>query len=487
MRKTYLFVILVISSISIKSFGQLDSFNLEQYKNPFYKRQQLDLNFNLNGSNGFNDLSYINNPYRVSGSSLSGSVQGNYYFVENSLKKQTYWKMTLNEIPFFSYQKSKYDSDTAYSKTNSKRNQIAWNLQTYNRFYVTPAYFFEVDLNGSASNDYDNYSLDYYAMNTNTQVGYDDSKTNNTELSGELSLRIGRGRIEYVEDARLAVYILDDLRKHNRLSRTPTDEEILEFSKIITQVKNKRFFDARIRKIEEISTVDSFLVSTNLINKSDAAYFTTLNDNWVNAAGPARQSGFRYSFGLTPSGLWAQWINKTNSSVFNYTNSNSIHNQREIGIAGNILIDYNKPISLKWQLDGGLNIAYKIYGEKNTYNYHDGNGVSSDNTHYKDLYGTLFITLGFYPNSRTYFSGTTGLRSEYTENEQIDPVSYHHYDKGLGPYLSFAGYYYISERLRLMANYYFRYSSEEYSGSSYLSKYKSLNQNFSLSLSYAFF
>jgi hypothetical protein len=471
----------------MNSFGQLDSFNLEQYKNPFYKRQQLDLNFNLNGSSGFNDVSYFFNPYRISGSSLNGAVQGNYYFIENSPTKQTNWHMTLDESPFFSYQKSKYDLDTSYSKTNSKRNRIAWNLQTYNRFYVTPVYFFEVDLNGSVSNDYDNYSLDYYAMNSNMQVGYNDSKTNGTALEGLMSLRFGRGRIEYVEDARLAVYILDDLRKHNRLSRTPTEEEILEFSKIITQVKNKRFFDARIRKIEEISTVDSFLVSANLINKSDAAYFTTLNDNWVNAAGPARQSGFRYSFGLTPSGLWAQGINKTNSSVFNYTNSNIIHNQREIGIAGNILVDYNKPISLKWQLDGGLDIAYKIYEERNTYNNHDGNGVSSDNTHYKDLYGTLFITLGFYPNSRTYFSGTTGLRSRYTENEQIDPANNHHYDKDLEPYLSFRGYYYISERLRLMANYYCNYSSEEYSGSLYPSKQKMLNQSFSISLSYAFF
>lgn len=487
MKKTYLFVILLISGISMNSFGQLDSFNLEQYKNPFYKRQQLDVNFNLNGSNSFNDVSHIYYPFRNSGSSLSGAVQGKYYFVMNSLTKQTNLLMTLNESPFFSYQKSKYDQDTAYSKTNSKHNRISWNLQTYNRFYFTPAYFFEVDLNGSVSNVYDNYGLDYYAMNTNNQVGYYDSKTNNTALEGSMSLRIGKGRIEYVEDARLAVYILDDLRKHHRLSRNPTDEEILEFSKRITQVKNKRFFDARIREIEEISTVDSFLVAANLITRSDAAYFTTLNDNWVNASAPARRSGLRYSFGLTPSGLWSQDIDKANSSVPIYANSNSTHNQKEIGIAGDILVDYNKPIDLKWQLDGGLNIGYYIYRMKDSYDYHDGSSISSDNTHHKDLSGTLFITLGYYPNSRTYFSGTTGLQSGYYESERIDPANYNRYTKALAPYLSFSGYYYISERLRLMANYYCKYSSEENFGSSGPSKQKMLNQNFSLSLSYAFF
>ena len=69
------------------------------------------------------------------------------------------------------------------------------------------------------------------------------------------SIGWGIGRIENVTDARQAIYILEDFKKNGILSRDLTKDELFEFAQLISTVKNKRFLDSRLHRIDEITTM----------------------------------------------------------------------------------------------------------------------------------------------------------------------------------------------------------------------------------------
>ena len=129
-------------------------------------------------------------------------------------------------------------------------------------------------------------------------------------------VKFGNGRIEQVQDARQAVYIYKELSKADRMSPDKTDEQILEFAKLISQLKNKRFFDSRLRRIAEIESVDSFFTAKNYIKESDATYFTTLNDYWEYGNGPVRSSGTRFSVALLPGYYFYDYNNNQSDPAY---------------------------------------------------------------------------------------------------------------------------------------------------------------------------
>jgi hypothetical protein len=164
-------------------------------------------------------------------------------------------------------------------------------LSSQNRIYYRNQYFFEPDVS---------LSEHFFARNLDDDLLYLNQKSHGNNFEIEVPLLIGKGRIEQVQDARLAIYILDELQKKGRIARIPGEKDILAFASLISGIKNERFFDSRICKIAEIEKVDSFLQANALITVSDAAYFTTVNYNWDFSSGPVRKSGKRISAGIVP-------------------------------------------------------------------------------------------------------------------------------------------------------------------------------------------
>jgi hypothetical protein len=118
--------------------------------------------------------------------------------------------------------------------------------------------------------------------NTNTNTN-EKEESDNISVDNELSLGFGIGRIENVSDARLALYILDDLNKFNRLSKIPTQEEVFEFADFLTKEFNKRIIDDRIKQIEQSMAIDSFLISKGWVSKNDGLFFGLVKDNCMNS------------------------------------------------------------------------------------------------------------------------------------------------------------------------------------------------------------
>jgi hypothetical protein len=485
--KTNFFYPLILAFLCItllNSQAQFEGFDLSTYKNPDYKRQQLDLNVNMEGLKTIRDDAKLDLK-EDSYSSYRGNLLLDYYKIVNSEKLQQEWGINLSENPSSSKEKYNYAGNSSH-QFSTVGNAIGLTIQNSSRLYRKNLTFLEVGFYGSLSNYYSKTKNDYawdYSSNNETNL-------KETYITGKLDLRIGKGRIEYIEDARLAIYILDDLNKHGRLSRTPTNEEILAFSKIITQLKNKRFFDTRLRKIEEITKVDSFMQANNLITKPDAAYFTTVTDNWDNASGPARTSGLRYSIGISPSYKYIrQYQHETTNDSSAVTYNNYDLKPYSLSLPIDAQIDYSKPLNLHWQLTGGFNLKYAFSNGKI--------GVNNDSKlNLNEISSNLFIKTGLYPNSRTYWESSfnityENLSSDLTPTYQTEKIKGSY--RSLFPQFSVLGYHYFSQQLQLKINYTISYVKPSVKDNfTYFDTYtfqnnKDFYQNFTITLTYMLF
>lgn len=386
MKKLKTVLSLIIISLSLNGFAQLSSFDLSKYKLPDLKRRTLDTYFNFNGRSNYYKLNSTPNlNYEKSAINSYGSninIRYNYYL--NSEKYQRNATLRLNFLS--SFYNRKEDGELDY-KNNNLSPSLSY--QYTNRKYFNPKTFFETD-----------FIFDYQYRNN---LKYSLSNvTNKTEKTGDIHehtisvaipLKLGRGRIEKVQDARQSVYILQELTKTGSINKDISDEDILDFASLISEIKNRRYFDSRLQKIAEIQSVDSFFVSKGYIKKQDAKYFTTLNDFWIYGDQQIRRSGTRISFALIPG----YYFNKFNDKADEFSYEEEKYDVNAFTIDAGFELKHEKPISQSWQNTIDINLfGGFINGKKN-------DKLSSIEYNYKvpSAQMAFFQTIGFYPNTRT--------------------------------------------------------------------------------------
>lgn len=432
--------------ICFNSHAQFDNYKLDQYVNPDYKRQSLDFEFNTVGnfSSEKNEVTdYDTDKYK---SSLwSGDLSLMYKKDQNSLSKQSERLLNLSFNGNLSTQKN---NDSLLTKDN--RLDVLIGYADNSRYYFTNKKFIEFSPAVSGrirsgknktleSKTYDSKS---YGMTTSFRLGY------------------GKGRIEHVEDARLAVYLLEDLQSKGVSVKNITPEMIDQLAQCMTAVKYKRHFDSRLQLIDEIATVDSFLLANDIVEKQHSSrYFTTLYDNWQYAGLITRLSGSRFSVGLTPDFYWQKWEDE---------GSNAYHSFLKGGAYVNYT--YEKPVNLYWQHSAFVE-AEEAVGR---------NRGMDENYWSTSLRGSL--ALGYYPNSRTYMTLTLKENFEFVNDVGADRIY-------SATNLGFDMYYYLSPQLRLSANagvnyYYSKYSSDD---TDFKTTTNSPKFNFGATLTYSIF
>jgi hypothetical protein len=432
--------------------GQFDSISLARYKLPDIKRKQLDFQFNgsLNHSNEMpNKDLYMNG---------SGTLSMTYNSFTNRQNYQGNQNVYCSLSPYF------YESKQQSYHYRSSSFRSALNFTSRNRFYLQDLFFAEVNISaGLGTNSDDNIRRWYDPGGALTQRNEDESKRLN--LNASMPLLVGYGRIEPVEDARLAVYILEDLEKLGRLSRTPNQEEIMELASLISTKKNERVLDSRIKKIEEVKTIDAFLQQKGLINQADGAYFTSLNDNWDYSAGPVRYSGYRVYAGVEP-GIIPIFTNSTSlnldGTLDTIFSSESDMFTRDLQLDGVLGFQYNKPINLSWQFSCGADIHYARENEF----YKDRIADSETKSRMAGLRPQQYIQAGFYPNSRTYSTWQLAMDEhwikDYNWNETAEEWTGQGMDTEIHLNFSWQFYYYISPQLRLSGSYNLQLQRQEY-------------------------
>jgi hypothetical protein len=418
----FLLILLNLGFIPNDSIAQTD-FKLSDYQNPDYHLRTLDIDFDLYGNNTFNKSSIQEGTMNKNSSNLfNTNINALYSSWKNNRNYQGKQSYQLQISSYWYKNESENDANglVHYSgKSNQQGIQLGVNSE--NRFYNDKNHFFEldVDLSGFTGSNRRKVSEDRPSYPFNNESSF-----TNSSIFASVPLLIGTGRIEAVQDARLALYILDDLTKSGDLKKAPNKDEVLALARFITETKNKRYFDSRLRKIAEITAIDSFLIAKDLKSQSDASYYTLLNDNWDFAQGPVRESGSRFSLGLIPAFNHFKSIEKLHYQDTVYllgTNEMELTNKSD-NLGNDLGLDFvaayklEKPTNLYWQHSTNIQAGYSLLKSQNDYSTFLNDSVTSDDSyfyHKPNLQMQIGHDIGYYPTSRT--SIILGLDASYQQ------------------------------------------------------------------------
>jgi len=460
-----------LSAVSFNTLAQEYRYDISKYYTPDIVRNSLDLNFNSYGgysnSKSIYNINYLAND-SSNGSNFNGSLNPTFLNLKNNRKRIS----SVQLIGNFQLANStvNYVNGINLNSSFHSLNYISFNHS--NRYYTSKKHFLSFGINSSIE---DNVNKN----NTSNDSSFSNFYTNSVIIGLSPSIGIGTGRIESVEDARQALYILDALSEKGVLTRQLTEDEIFTLSQQISRVKNKRFLDSRLHLMDEIASVDSFFVSNKLINKSDATYFTNLYDLWVNGANFIRKSGHEFEIIFTPKGSWNNRKDQLNDNDYNNTTTN-----KQMNYGGKLAFTYNyeKPVHLNWQ----HSVNAVLYGytdfQKLEYNSMLWNPSNNSGINFSGSY-----TLGYYPTTRTYLSvGVSEILNQYYiktyESKLFDSTPWNKSFISTTS-LNFAAYYYLSAQLRISGNasLYKNYEKR------YYGTINNFNTGFSVGLNYALF
>lgn len=437
--------------VSLFSFSQVENYDLSKYKLPDMKRQQLDFNFQSSGQNSSSKYFFENENYRATITNSDNKFTGNYNLGYSFYRNTKSIQSSISANTYGNYNKTKRDGTNYHSQDNySFYNNVAFNYDL--KYFVTPTNWF-VTAAPQFNISYNNYN------DRQSKNGWKD-----LTASSYIKIGGGLGRIEQVQDFRHAILLIEELDKRSVSKRNVSEEEMIELSTLISQLKNKRFFDYRKQKEAELVAIDSFFVDKGIVDEKSIRYYTGLEDIWSYGGLQVRESGKQALLSITPGYSFDK----------NYDDS-------ENNINENMLMHYNlsfvskKPISIKWQTNYEIGLNH-LFLKRLQHRI--------DNTEEKSYNSRVFVNgqVGYYPNTRTYFDLSSNLVLINLSDENI--IDKERYSAGLQ--IATSGYYYISEKLRV--GYSVRYEGNEIgilNNEVENAYYKTLN--YSLNLNYAIF
>ena len=427
MKKNAIFqLILCLLFPTVLSAQAYKSFDLNKYYTPDIIRNALDLSF------------LISDNYR-SFQTNNDSIASNMFDWELS-PIFTRHKNTRNKVSnlYINGNTNGEINDEIDRKLSSKIiNSLAvnYNLSLYSK----KQRFLKLGL-------YSNYQNNY-ERTKNSPVELQNYTNENNNYNLKPTIGIGIGRIESVRDARQAVYIIDELSKKQQLSKNLSDKEVFEFAQTISKVKNKRFLDARLRKIEEITTIDSFLLKNNFLTNQAAAYFTTLYDFWENGDLFERNSGKILEFSFSPGANFSK-LETT------YNNTNQLQDNNEYFGQLNLAYVYHKQLHLDWQQSLSTSLGLTL-SDINNVNILNQNSDVITNLFKTEGTFNFSYTLSYFPSTRsrfslwTYHSNSLALFENIVINdiEQASNNTFYSFSS-----LNATADYYFSPQLRVSGN-----------------------------------
>jgi len=121
--------------------------------------------------------------------------------------------------------------------------------------------------------------------------------TNIYTATAHLYLSGGAGRVNDVTYAAAALYIYEELGESRLLSRTPETSDIQALAALLNQRKERRVFDTRTARIDDIEAICTFLEKRGLIAEQIARAVMIVDDMYTFALNQRRESGVRFEVG----------------------------------------------------------------------------------------------------------------------------------------------------------------------------------------------
>ena len=428
--------LLLLPGFSTAVFAQDSSFQLKDYKYRTPGFQALFIQFNASGA--LSDAG-LGNAKTDKTFSLSPSQFA--YLKIISTDKRLH-QSTFSFVPSYNYW-----SNERYAQRSTGELLLQFDWNRNDRFYKNGGWFIEAGNRLGAS------VLNYKQTDTVNK-----SRQAGQSVYDEITIGFGRGRIERVQDAQMALFILNDLAAQGLLSEPATPQKANAFAQLITSINNQRVFDFRRRRIYELTMLDSFLRSSGLVKTTDIRHFTTINDNWSLSINPSRLSGSNWYVRLKPNGSYG-WGNARNS----YAGREERQNSRLsiIGLSPVVGYEIYVPRNLKWQFNRGVSISYQTTRQAFRFES-SGSGNPSLSEGHTTLSSWMlngFYGIGFFPNNRTQLSATLNIDAERLhESTRLTQVL-------ITPSLVLSTTYFLGYRTYLTGNFLgsYRYSRDKFS------------------------
>lgn len=438
MKSCFLLLLLCFSTLA---FTQDSTFRLKDYKYRTPGFRALTVNVNFSGTANESTLGTADKNTSRSFSLAPSQIA--YTKIISTDKRLHQSNIALSPWAYF--------STTKQNNQERKQNQFESGFQweRTDRFYKNGRWFFEAGnlLNASFSR----LGLtDAAGKRTNNKPGFQNT----------LSIGFGKGRIERVQDAQMALYILNDLEAQRLLSTTVTPALVTSFAQLITDINNKRVFDTRRRRIYELTRIDSFLQSSGLVGKTDIRHFTTVNDDWAFAINPYRQAGTAWFVRLKPAVYYSgdNYDERFTAGGFSQNKSSRF----TLALTPETGIEKYVPVSLKWQINEGASLAYQAVRSKSKDKLVSSAGTTQTDDTFRsgNIEFTGYWGAGYFPNTRTQLTANLFTRiTFYRDNVAVTPE------------LNLSATYFIGYRTYLTANGYWRYAyyHDKISGDRHLS------------------
>jgi len=453
------------------SFSQNLPVDISDFRLPNLKRHEAAFGLNFNGRNMYNQNSAVhdsleNSAFSDNSFGLRPDLSYRYFF--NSEKRQSY----INVQSDWNLSASSSERENEYLYESQNNNSFS-NLSIVNRYYFKDKFFFETDVYGNFVSSDRSQSKHY--MSNDSLSSFRDK---DIETGIELPLKVGFGRLERVSDAAHAVYLLDALEKADRARESLSSREsIFELASLAAELKNKRFFDQRIRRIYELEALDSFLTENEHVSNEDIRYFSNLQDMWLYGGIYSRYSGSRFSVGISPGYTYN----------FNRYQNNTDTSSQRISLQSAAIsaeYDYRKPLNMKWQQDFSASASYTLNKEIII-------NSSDDSTVFVIPAAEFELREGisYYPNTRSRFSADLGaIYYQNINKSDEDEAINSNNDSGLNSFFRINGSYYISPQLRLSFGYNMYYTMFKVGSVSRRSYDRhNLQQSYGLKLTYSLF
>lgn len=398
-------LVVFIALLGVAGYAQDKNFDLSKYKFPDYKRHELEFSFNSNGSNykRYFEIpatsSYNASLYDNSESYLNSHLQGYYYYTNYKRNRIDWINASING----DYQFTKTENVGSYYKNMHPHFETS--IDAKRRNYITEdKLFWEGSTHVGVSSDKRKTFYDDRSMETSTS----------RNLYINAGIGIGTGRIEHVNDLWQGHYILEKLKNQNSIKQDIKEDDIYEFSRFISKLHNKRFFDYRLRKIAELQALDSVLRKQDLLINDDITYFTTLNDYWSFPIYFDRKTGKEIGFNATP-----QYYHDYYKSGSYKNTTNSVY------LESKFYFDHSKQINLHWERNFHFDLINTTrISEKDRENHTSQKNQIATNASFD---------YGYFPNTRTrvQFGGKyngseyTFNNGEVSENGWMNNISMH--------------------------------------------------------------
>lgn len=442
--------------------AQDSSFQLKDYKfrTPGFRALLVDLN--LNGS--IFDANYVN-LNKFQNRSFNTNPNIDYFRIISTDKRQHTSGMSLRPSYYSSFNRS----DTTTSK--SRASTVSFNHNRMDRFFFKKNFFFET------GNEFSVTGSNNRQLNKNSSQNAEGKYFYN-----KLILGVGKGRLENVQDAQMAMFIVNDLQKMGLLQQDISADKMNELAILITDINNRRVFDNRIRRIYELTRIDSFFKTNNFVNQPSIAYFTTVNDNWTLAFNPGRLAGTVFYFRFNPEVEWNRTESEQKSNVNNFISSNrNFYYSYEPAIG----FEKQKPVNLFWQKSMGSSLSFVQQWQRSKSAEQNINipwqPTIFKNTSFSTFAFNAFYGIGYFPNNRTIINGGFNLNYRYVFNKETGQKDVYLFEPGL--FLN--ADYFVNFRTRFFLNASSRYRIYE-PGLVPLPRYSNQRSEFGANISLGF-